>query len=119
MKQSIDTTLSALAHPLRRQIIDYVSNNPGANNGMICEQFEVSRIAISKHIKVLDKANLLAIEESGRERLHYFNVLPIQEIYDRWTDEYSQFFAKKMMAFKLDIESNSKKNNEDSHEKTA
>ncbi len=109
---SIDHVFQSLAHPIRRQIIDFVAENPGATNGEICELFTMSRIAVSKHIKLLESADLLVIESEGRNRLHYFNVLPIQMIYDRWTDEYSRFFAQKMNAFKRELEQYDEENDE-------
>ena len=110
----MDKVFNALAHETRRQILDFVMQNAGALSGDITAQFEVSRIAVSKHIKILEQANLLIIEKSGRERLHYFNPMPIQAIYDRWTDAYSQFFAPKLNVFKTELEST-----EEAHEKTA
>lgn len=100
----MDDVFHALAHNMRRQILDFVMVNPGCLSGEICAQFDVSRIAVSKHIKILEKADLLVIEKAGRMRLHYFNALPIQAIYDRWTNEYSQFFASKMNLFKQQLE---------------
>jgi DNA-binding transcriptional ArsR family regulator len=114
---NIDNVFQALAHPIRRQIIDFVAQNPGMSNSKICENFNISRIAISKHIKILADAELLIIEVVGRYRLHYFNVLPMQLIYERWTDEYSRFFAQKIHKFKLEIEEQN--NSGDSDEKTA
>ena len=110
----MDNVFHALAHETRRHILDFVMNNAGALSGDITMQFDMSRIAVSKHIKILEQAGLLIIEKSGRERLHYFNPMPIQAIYDRWTNEYSQFFARKLNAFKADLESS-----EETHEKTA
>ena len=110
----MDKVFNALAHETRRQILDFVMQHAGALSGEIADQFGISRIAVSKHIKILEQANLLIIEKSGRERLHYFNPMPIQTIYDRWTNEYSQFFAPKLNAFKTDLESP-----EEAHEKTA
>jgi DNA-binding transcriptional ArsR family regulator len=115
---NIDQLFNALAHPIRREIIDLVAADPGITNGDICEKFDLSRIAISKHIKILAEADLIIIESEGRCRLHYFNVLPIQMIYDRWTDEYSRFFAQKINQFKLTLEKQHQTQG-DSNEKTA
>lgn len=113
----MDDVFHALAHKMRRQILDYVKQNPGCSAGDICGQFDVSRIAVGKHIKVLAQADLLVIEKAGRSTLHYFNVMPIQAIYDSWTDEYSRFFASKMNAFKLQLEAQD--TDEDNDEKIA
>ncbi|RYV03905.1 transcriptional regulator [Shewanella sp. OPT22] len=100
----MDEVFQALAHSHRRLILDFVNQNPGCLAGEIAQRFDCSRIAITKHIKILEKAQLLIIEPSGRKRLHYFNVMPIQMIYDRWTDQYSQFFAAPMSDFKQFVE---------------
>ncbi|MCO7222944.1 helix-turn-helix transcriptional regulator [Pleionea sp. CnH1-48] len=113
----MDSIFQALAHEIRRQILDIVKENPGCHSGDICEYFDVSRIAISKHIKILEQASLLVIEKSGRHRLHYFNPMPIQAIYERWTDEYSQFFAPKINLFKQQLEREEQQESND--EKTA
>lgn len=112
----MDRVFHALAHDIRREILDYVVANPGCSAGEIAEQFTISRIAVRKHIKLLSEAQLLVLEKSGRHCFHYFNAIPIQTIYDRWTNQYSQFFASKLNAFKFQIESDA---TEDSHEKTA
>lgn len=108
----MDDVFHALAHKMRREILDYVKQHPGCLAGDICAQFEVSRIAVSKHIKILEQADLMIIEKAGRTRLHYFNVMPIQAIYDLWTDEYSRFFASQMSAFKLQLETPDEDDNE-------
>lgn len=101
---NLDEIFQALAHPIRRQILDFALANPGCMSGEISEQFDVSRITIVKHIKVLAKANLIVIENEGRARHHYFNPIPIEMIYQRWTTEYSAFFSQRLTAFKRDLE---------------
>ncbi|MBM7073167.1 helix-turn-helix transcriptional regulator [Shewanella sp. 202IG2-18] len=96
----MDEVFQALAHPHRRQIIDFVHQTPGCSSGEIAALFESSRIAVAKHIKILEKAQLLLIEKSGRTKQHYFNIMPIQTVYDRWTDQYSQFFSAPLNSFK-------------------
>lgn len=100
----MDNTFTALANKTRREILDIVKNNPGCLVNDISRQFSVSRIAIMKHLKILEKANLLVTEKIGKEKHHYFNVIPIQQIYDRWTDEYSRFMASRLTGFKNQIE---------------
>ena len=112
----MDKVFHALAHDTRRQILDYVMANPGCLANDIAGQFETSRIAVRKHIKILEESNLLITEKEGRNSHHYFNPVPIQLIYDRWTNQYSQFFASKLTSFKLQVESDS---TEEDNEKTA
>lgn len=100
----MDAIFHALAHQVRRRILDIVKSQPGLSVNAICCHFEISRIAVSKHIKILEAADLLVIEKKGKENCHYFNVIPIQMIYERWTDEYSQFWASRLVKFKQELE---------------
>lgn len=100
----MDKTFQALANNTRRQILDLVKDKPGCLVNDICAHFTISRIAVMKHLKILQGANLLISEKVGKERHHYFNVIPIQQIYERWTDQYSRFMASKLTDFKLQIE---------------
>jgi DNA-binding transcriptional ArsR family regulator len=91
--QSMDLVFHALAHETRRAILDIVKNAPGSSVGSVCAQFPISRIGVMKHLRVLEEAQLLLPRKSGRVRELYFNAVPIQMIYDRWTTDYSSFWA--------------------------
>lgn len=84
--------------------MDLVKENPGCLVNDIASHFDISRIAVMKHLKILEQANLLSSEKVGKEKHHYFNVIPIQQIYERWTDQYSRFMAAKMTDFKHSVE---------------
>lgn len=101
----MDKAFHALANKTRRQILDLVKDNPGCLVNDIARHFDISRIAVMKHLKILEQANLLSSEKVGKEKHHYFNVIPIQQIYERWTDQYSRFMAAKMTDFKHNVES--------------
>lgn len=115
----VDAVFHALAHKMRREVIDFVQKNPGCLSGEIAGQFEISRIGVIKHIRILEAADLLIVEKSGRARLHYFNIMPIQAIYERWSDEYSRFFAGHLNQFKHQVEQSDSEDLEDHHGKTA
>ncbi len=95
---------SALAHADRRRILDIVKAHPGCNVQEVAAHFATSRIAVLKHINALEKAELLLTEREGRERRLYFNAVPIQVIYDRWTSEYSALWAPGLTRLKYTIE---------------
>lgn len=95
----------ALAHPARRKILDLVRDMPGCCLNDLCKYFEVSRIAIIKHLRLLEETQLLLVQKQGRKLELYFNVVPIQLIYDRWTTQYSSFWASKAVDLKFQIES--------------
>jgi DNA-binding transcriptional ArsR family regulator len=100
----MDSVFQALAHADRRRILDIVKANPGIGVGALASQFDSSRIAIMKHLAVLEQANLLHSEKDGRMRRLYFNAAPIQMIYDRWTTEYSAYWSGQITAIKYHAE---------------
>lgn len=96
----MNAVFSALAHETRRRILDLLRQNPGAGVGEIAMEFDVSRIAIMKHLAVLEEANLIVSQKDGRTRRLYFNAAPIRMIYDRWTDDYSGYWAGEITRLK-------------------
>lgn len=100
----MDAVFRALAHPVRRRILDLVKARPGSNLNDVSAGFEISRIAVLKHVNTLEAAELLVSEKDGRDRRLYFNVVPIQAVYDRWTSEYSAYWASGLLRAKYRIE---------------
>jgi DNA-binding transcriptional ArsR family regulator len=100
----MNDTFQALANETRRVILDLVKDTPGLSVNDICAHFVISRIAVMKHLRILESADLLICQKVGKEKHHYFNVIPIQQIYERWTDQYSRFMAAKITDFKQQIE---------------
>lgn len=98
--RDMDAVFTALAHETRRRILDRVKQNPGAAVGEIAALFDVSRIAVMKHLAVLEEADLLISQKDGRTRRLYFNAAPIQMIYDRWTTDYSAYWAGELTRLK-------------------
>ncbi len=103
--ESMDAVFHALAHAHRRLVLDIVRASPGCPVGEVCEHFDTSRVAILKHLRVLEDAGLIVSEKDGRMRRLYFNAAPIQLIYDRWTTEYSSFWAGRLADIKQAVES--------------
>jgi DNA-binding transcriptional ArsR family regulator len=100
----LDQVFHALAHADRRRILDILHERPGCAVGALARHFDVSRIAIMKHLAVLERAGLVISEKAGRSRRLYFNPVPIQLVYERWTDEYSALWASHVTALKHRIE---------------
>ena len=73
----MDAVFSALSSEPRRRILDILKKEPGANVNRVCEFFEFGRVAVMKHLDVLEGANLVLSERVGRERQLYFNPVPI------------------------------------------
>ncbi len=100
----MDQTFKALASSVRRSILDILNHSPGLSVGELCWHFEISRIAVIKHLKVLQDADLVISSRQGRQRLLYFNAVPIQGIYDRWTTEFSAIWTAGLTALKYRVE---------------
>jgi len=101
----MDAVFRALGSPTRRRILDILKEHPGSSVNAVSEFFEMTRIAVMKHLKILEEANLIHSERKGRVRRLTFNPVPIQMIYDRWTTEYSALWAGRLTRLKYDIES--------------
>ena len=86
----------ALADPTRRHILDLLREQPRIT-GDIAAQFQVSRIAVMRHLQVLAAADLVTSRKRGRERWHYLNAVPLQRIHERWVDWAAEGWASGLM----------------------
>ena len=100
----MDAVFAALSSEGRRRILDILKKEPGCNVNRVCEFFDIGRIAVLKHIDLLEDAGLAISEKVGRERLLYFNPVPIHMIYDRWTTEFSAYWAGRLARMKYRLE---------------
>jgi len=101
---AIDSVLQALSNADRRKILDLVKADPGCTVSDVVKHFDTSRVAIMRHLNVLYACNLLIHEKIGRSRHLYLNIIPIQLIYDRWTDEFGSFWAGSLVDIKNKVE---------------
>ena len=101
---SMDNLFQALASAARREILDIVKGQPGCSVMHVCRHFDVSRVAVMKHLAVLEKADLIIPEKRGRTKHLYFNATPIQMIHERWTTEYSAMWSARLTDFKRAVE---------------
>jgi DNA-binding transcriptional ArsR family regulator len=86
----MDKTFKALADPNRRQLLDRLHANNGQTLGSLCAHLEMTRQAVTKHLAVLEEANLVVVIWQGREKLHYLNPVPIHEIAERWIGKFER-----------------------------
>ncbi|MDJ0642921.1 MAG: metalloregulator ArsR/SmtB family transcription factor [Erythrobacter sp.] len=105
----MDRIFNALSHSTRRAILDRLRSEPGQAVGALAANFDVSRIAIMAHLRVLEEANLVISEKDGRTRRLYLNAVPIQQISDRWLDAYSGSFASRLTGIKYAAEEAAKR----------
>lgn len=99
-----DKVFRALADPLRRQLLDRLRARDGLTLAELCIEAAMSRQAVSKHLGILEQANLIATRMSGRHKLHYLNPVPIAEIADRWLSKFQQHQASELIRLRKLIE---------------
>lgn len=85
-----DPAFRALADKSRRALLDRLYENNGQTLGELCAGLKMSRQAVTKHLAILEEANLVATLWRGREKLHYLNPAPIHAIADRWIRKYER-----------------------------
>ncbi|MBS1910341.1 MAG: helix-turn-helix transcriptional regulator [Bacteroidetes bacterium] len=86
----IDKVFKALADPSRRALIDRLHARNGQTLSELCKGLEMARQSVTQHLGLLEDANLITVQWKGREKLHYFNPVPIHEIYRRWIQKFEQ-----------------------------
>ncbi len=85
-----DAVFKALADISRRQLLDWLHKRNGQTLGELCQGLAMSRQAVTKHLGILEGANLVATQRRGREKLHYINPVPITQIAERWISKFEQ-----------------------------
>lgn len=100
----MDEIFKALADPTRRELLDRLYEQNGQTLRELCAQLEMSRQAVAQHLALLEEANLVVTIRRGREKLHYLNSAPIQEIYDRWMRKYEGQRAAALSQLKHNLE---------------
>lgn len=85
-----DIVFRALADPSRRLLLDRLFEQNGQTLNELCAGMEMTRQAVSKHLVLLEEANLIVTRKQGRDKLHYLNPVPIHEIADRWIGKYER-----------------------------
>lgn len=100
----MDDVFKALADSGRRRLLDKLHARNGQTLGELCEHLDMSRQAVTKHLGILEAANLVVITWRGREKLHFLNPVPLQEIYDRWIEKYERSRLKALSDLKKGLE---------------
>ena len=86
----MDEVFRALADPSRRRLLDSLNDRNGQTLRELCAGLDMARQSVSKHLAILEDANLVTTVRRGREKFHYLNAAPINEIADRWINRYDQ-----------------------------
>ena len=85
-----DKVFKALADGSRRQLLDRLRADNGQTLGQLCAHLDMTRQAVTKHLAVLEEANLVVVVWRGREKLHYLNPVPIHDIAERWIGKFER-----------------------------
>jgi DNA-binding transcriptional ArsR family regulator len=100
-----DAVFRALADKSRRELLDRLHAENGQTLGELCEGLAMTRQAVTKHLGILEEANLVATKRQGREKLHFINPVPINEIAERWIGKFERHRLQALSDMKKALES--------------
>jgi DNA-binding transcriptional ArsR family regulator len=101
-----DRVFKALADPSRRHLLDRLRRKGGLTLGELCDGHDMTRQAVTKHLVLLEAANLVVTKRQGREKLHFLNAVPIHEIYVRWIGKFERSRLQALHTLKQALEEN-------------
>jgi DNA-binding transcriptional ArsR family regulator len=96
-----DLLFKALADPSRRTVLDLLRAHDGRTLNDLCAHLDMTRQGVTQHLRGLEAANLVATVRRGREKLHFLNPVPLQEIYERWIAKFDTPRLKALAGLKL------------------
>jgi DNA-binding transcriptional ArsR family regulator len=99
-----DAVFRALADASRRQLLDRLHAENGQTLGQLCRGLEMTRQAVAKHLAILEEANLVSWRRQGREKRHFINPVPINEIAERWISKFDRPRLDALAALKKNLE---------------
>ena len=105
---SMDAVFRALADRSRRKLLDRLHKRNGQALGELCEGLAMSRQAVTKHLAILEAANLVVSRKEGRAKLHFINAVPINDIAERWIGKFEHRRLSALSALKDILERNSR-----------
>jgi len=94
----------ALADPSRRKLLDVLHAHDGRTLNELCDHLDMTRQGVTQHLAILEAANLVATVWRGREKLHFLNPVPLQEIYERWIAKFEKPRLKALSELKRRME---------------
>jgi len=106
----MDKVFKALADRTRRELLDRLMAKPGQTLGELCSDMSTSRQSISKHLGILESAGIVEVSWNGREKQHFLNPIPINEISERWIKKFEKQRIDALRELKTRLEDGVKKN---------
>ncbi len=103
-KDDLAPVWRALANPVRREILDLLSEEPLATGDLAAYFPRLSRFAVMQHLRVLEEGNLVLRRKVGRQVFNSLNPVPIQQIYHRWVQRFQEPWAEALVSLKSKLE---------------
>ncbi len=103
-RRETDLLFKALADSSRRKLLDLLHAHDGRTLNDLCEHLDMTRQGVTQHLNLLEAANLVATMRRGREKLHFLNPVPLQEIYERWIAKFERPRLKALSNLKKRME---------------
>lgn len=101
-----DKVFKALADASRRKLLDRLYAKNGQTLTELCQGLSMARQSVTQHLDLLEAANLVTVHWQGREKHHYFNPVPVHEIYERWIGKFERQRLRALYNFKNKLEGN-------------
>jgi uncharacterized protein YndB with AHSA1/START domain/DNA-binding transcriptional ArsR family regulator len=105
----VEAVFKALSDQTRRELLDELFRHDGQTLIALAGRFDMTRVAVAKHLRLLEAAGLVVSRRRGREKLHYLNPVPIRLVHDRWVSKYTEGWAAGLADLKRDLEANVEK----------
>ncbi len=99
-----DLLFKALADSSRRKLLDLLHEHDGRTLNELCEHLDMTRQGVTQHLDLLEAANLVATVRNGREKLHFLNPVPLQEVCERWIAKFEKARLRALSDLKLRLE---------------
>ena len=101
-----DAVFRALADRSRRRLLDGLHHRNGQTLNQLCQGLDMTRQAVTKHLGVLEAADLISVQRRGREKLHFINPVPINAIAERWIGKFERPHLAALSHLKTTLEGN-------------
>jgi uncharacterized protein YndB with AHSA1/START domain/biotin operon repressor len=105
----VEPVFKALSDQTRRELLDELFRRDAQTLNGLASRFDMTRVAVAKHLRILEDAGLVVSRRRGREKLHYLNSVPIRLVHDRWVSKYTEAWAAGLADLKRDLEVNVEK----------
>ena len=103
-RHDTEVLFKALADPSRRKLLDLLHAHDGRTLSELCEHLDMTRQGVTQHLDLLEAANLVVTVRRGREKLHFLNPIPLQEMYERWIAKFEKPRLKALSNLKKQLE---------------